>query len=597
MRRALLLAVLFAIPTLNQAQDQQQPAARAVGELSRAGERVDRFLSSLQPFGFSGAAVVALGDEVLLKKGYGLANRQSGQPMTPDTVSTMGSITKQFTAAGILKLADMGKLSADDPITKYFDDVPDDKRAVTLHQLLTHSSGFGEIDGYGDDDHVNSDQYVELAMATPLNFPPGEEYDYSNTGYSLLGIIIEKLSGQNYEQWLRDNVLLPAGVSHTGYQLADWSELPKAQGYLNGEHWGQVLNRGWLEDGPGWILRANGGLHTVLDDMLAWRGVVRGTTPILSEASRKLWITPHVDEGGGDSYYGYGWEVHPDAPAGPMIAHNGGNGIFSADFVWFQQPDLFVYITGNQSVIPAANLRPLLIDAMFNPHAYVAPIVTAWADASESHATEIAGQYGNGGMELEADHVNLLATIKGQSPINLIMGYSEADAKRFAEKTELAASSVQGLLEKDNSAFDRFFEDKVHAAERADSLINWIRRFEEMAGPLAGLEMHGTVRPVPGIALEEAESVTYLSAQFNGGIMVFGMNWDADGQYLGTAIGPPSDLPSAILVPIDETRWQAWAKGSPSLGAVLKVSDSSGQTCFSGGDLRLCRNSADTSAK
>ena len=145
------------------------PVGQVVSPRSDTAEKVDRYLRAMESFGFSGAIIVSQGDEVVLREGYGLADRETRRPYTPATVQTHGSITKQMTAAAILLLESRGELSVDDSVGTYLDGVPQDRRGITLHQLLTHSSGLPG--GIGpDEEPIEAQAYVERAMAEPLEF-------------------------------------------------------------------------------------------------------------------------------------------------------------------------------------------------------------------------------------------------------------------------------------------------------------------------------------------------------------------------------------------------------------------------------------------
>jgi CubicO group peptidase (beta-lactamase class C family) len=148
-----------------------------------AGRRIDRYLSAASAFGFSGAVLVADREGIVLRKGYGLANDSTGQPITASTVFDMGSMVKQFTAAAILLLESEGKLSTNDPLSRFFPGVPDDKRNITLHQLLTHTSGLVS-DVAGDYSGVGRDSALGLAFRAPLVSQPGLAFNYSNMGFS-----------------------------------------------------------------------------------------------------------------------------------------------------------------------------------------------------------------------------------------------------------------------------------------------------------------------------------------------------------------------------------------------------------------------------
>jgi CubicO group peptidase (beta-lactamase class C family) len=176
------------------------------------GRKVDEFMSRLEAWGFSGAVIVAKDGQIVMSKGYGLANREQKIPFTPETVSSIGSITKQFTAAAILKLEMQGKLKVGDPIGKYLPGVPPDKADITIHHLLTHTAGVRADFGGRDSDPIARDDLVKLVLASPLRFKPGVRYEYSNEGYSLAGAIVERVSGASYEAFLSEHLFKPAGT-------------------------------------------------------------------------------------------------------------------------------------------------------------------------------------------------------------------------------------------------------------------------------------------------------------------------------------------------------------------------------------------------
>lgn len=296
-------------------------------------EKLDAWARQVAENGWHGSALVASGGTIMLEKGYGMADRESGRRQSAETVFSVGSITKQFTAAAIMKLESQGKLQLDDPLSKYFPGAPADKAPVTIHQLLTHSAGFpGAI---GDDyENVDAAAFARLAFGEPLMNPPGKTYEYSNVGYSLLGIIVEKVSGTGYEQFLREQLWLPAGMTRTGYLLPKFDKSALAVGYRNGQRWGTALDRPWLPDGPGWHLRANGGVLSTAGDMYRWYLALANNTVLPKTATDKM-FTPHIAEGpDAQSFYGYGWVVQ-ELDGQRAIWHNGGNGVYNA-FIGFE---------------------------------------------------------------------------------------------------------------------------------------------------------------------------------------------------------------------------------------------------------------------
>ncbi|MCI0613276.1 beta-lactamase family protein, partial [bacterium] len=203
--------------------------------------KVERYLTKAVDNGYSGSVLIALNGNVLLKKGYGLADSKNNVPFTADTIFDIGSITKQFTAACILKLEMKEKLSVQDPITKYFDNVPADKQEITIHNLLTHSAGL--IASLGEDEElIGREEYLKKAFDSKLIHKPGK-YDYSNVGYSILAAVVEKVSGEEYERFLYEQILKPAGMEHTSYVLPKWDHKQMAIGYSNNEEWGTTFDQ------------------------------------------------------------------------------------------------------------------------------------------------------------------------------------------------------------------------------------------------------------------------------------------------------------------------------------------------------------------
>lgn len=302
--------------------------------------RLRNFLDQAAAEGFTGSVLVARGNRVLLAEGYGTTIPGGAVRVTADSVFTTGSITKQFTAAAILKLESAGRLSVDDSISKYFPDVPADKRTITIHRLLTHTAGFpGAI---GDDlERVGRNEYVRRALSTKLLFEPGSRYEYSNVGYSLLAGIVELVSGKSYETFLRETLFVPAGMPKTGYHLADWDPARIVHGRTeSGGDAGTSVERALSDGGPGWHLLGNGGIHSTVGDMYRWHTALQGDS-VLTQAAKIKMYTKHIDEGGG-TWYGYGWSIEP-TPWGEMITHNGGNPFFFSDFLRFPDSDVVIY--------------------------------------------------------------------------------------------------------------------------------------------------------------------------------------------------------------------------------------------------------------
>ncbi len=327
--------------------------------------KIHEYIAAMEKQSYAGAILVAQNGSVLYKQGIGMAIRSTNTPNTPRTVFTIGSITKQFTAAAILKLQMMNKLHVTDHISTYIPNVPDDKQDITIHHLLTHSAGFASAIG-GDFSPISRDDFVANVMKAPLVSPPGQRYLYSNIGYSLLGIIIENISGQRYEQFLNQYLFTPAGMTSTGYSIPNWDSDIVAHGYTQNRDWGTLLDKPWDGNAPYWHLRANGGILSTVEDMYKWHLALLGTK-ILSDEVKQMMFTPHISEGPeGRSYYGYGWAIFTTPRNTRLVAHNGGNRIFSADMMRFLDDDVVIIVFSNVAEQPAWKISKTLSNIVFH---------------------------------------------------------------------------------------------------------------------------------------------------------------------------------------------------------------------------------------
>lgn len=219
---------------------------------------------------FSGVVLVARGDEVLLREGYGWAHRGLGVAFTPEHRFQIASLTKQFTAAAILKLQDEGVLTVHDPVCRWIRPCPDAWAQVTLHQLMTHTAGVPELITRRDyaltsRREQTMREQTAASAALPLDFPPGTQFRYSNGGYQLLGDVIERASGRPYAEYLRVAFFEPLGMAGTGYEDGRGVNEGLAQGYdFIG---GTISEPAWRDPS---VIGAAGGLYSNADDLLAW---------------------------------------------------------------------------------------------------------------------------------------------------------------------------------------------------------------------------------------------------------------------------------------------------------------------------------------
>lgn len=501
------LALSLAPPLVGSTAPAADPAAADTTDLP---ERLDTHLSRLAGLGFSGAVVVARGEEVVLEKGFGLADREAGRAWTAGTPSTIGSITKPLTATAVLTLVEAGRLGLDDPLPRFFDDVPADKAGITVRHLLTHTAGFPGAIG-SDFEPVERDPFVRQALDTPLSFAPGERYDYSNVGYSLLGAIIEIVTGQGYEAYLRDAVLSPAGMGSTGYELADTTAGLAAVGYRDGERWGTVLERPWASDGPGWHLRANGGIHSTVGDLRRFdRALAEGR--ILSPAWRDSMQVPRVPEGPqGRSHYGFGWAIFELPRGATLVAHNGGNGIFAADLRRYVDEDVLVAALSNVAEWSAIEVTPVVARLIQGDEVPLPPEVTAVAPAA---VEGMAGAYelpGGGEVRIETRGGRLVAIPVGGAGLRALAG---GDADRLEALGARALAAVRAADEGDYAPVAGLFGGALSEEEVRSEETAMRSRLEENLGPRVDTRLVGTAilggRPTTVLELVHERGSRYL---------------------------------------------------------------------------------------
>jgi len=352
--------------------------------------RIDNYLNQSVDQGFSGAMLIYRKGEVILNKGYGYANKAKKLNNTPDTVFDVGSVSKQFTAAAILKLEQQNKLNVEDTLSKFFKDLPEDKKHISIHQLLIHSSGFINGIGKNDFDHIPLNDYFTKLFATKLLHIPGSKHMYSNAGYSILARIIEIVSGESYESYLNQNLFKPAGMKYTGYLLPKWENLNLAHGYsYNVLDTGSMAARYKTDGKISRVLLGNGGINSTQNDMFLWYKALQ-TEKVLSRELVKKLTTPYIIEFEGEtSYYAYGWVVFKSPRNTDMIAHDGSNGTFFYDFRWFPKEEVLVLYASNSLTSKVGGMAwridKMLFDDSYQPKPIQEDFVTTLLRFSENH--------------------------------------------------------------------------------------------------------------------------------------------------------------------------------------------------------------------
>jgi len=295
--RIVLLVVLIGLcgctraspPALGATLPGEDSVGLARGDLAH---RLDAFLATATDSGFAGTVLIARDGEIILHKAYGWADEARSRPITTQTPFWVASVSKQFTAAAILALAEDGRLRVTDSVTEYLEAVPADKTGITIHRLLTHTAGLRQnyaADGIGDRDSA-----VRAILLQPLRYPPGERFGYSNDAYNLLAAIVEIVAGQSFETYLRTRLLQPAGMRHSGF----W-------GSPGDEAVAEIRRDPARPRRPNWGFRGATGIYSTPADLYRWHLALRAHR-VLTEASRRTLLAPHVAlESEGHAAYGW----------------------------------------------------------------------------------------------------------------------------------------------------------------------------------------------------------------------------------------------------------------------------------------------------
>lgn len=519
--------------------------------------RIDTHLSRLVPFGFSGAILLAKDGNVLLSKGYGLADRESGTPVTPETVFDIGSITKQFTAAAILKLEMEGKLTVNDSIGRWLDSVPADKQGMTIHHLLTHTAGLEDVFGR-DYEVAERDSLIRVALGSKLLAAPPAPYEYSNAGYTLLAAIVEKASGVPYEQYLREKVLLPAGLARTGYRGVDWRPGELAVGYRGSERWGTPVDHLWAPDGPYWNLRGNGGILSSLPQLFKWHQALDGDDVLSADAKRKM-FTPHAAENpDATSHYGYGWAVARTNRGTPLIAHNGGNGIFFADFRRYVGEGVVFLIASTNSDASANVAQSQLLRLVFGGEYGVPPVVQTSVPAG---APSVVGSYrlpAGGTLTLAMQGARLVASASGDDAFAVLRGFESNS--RLDSLSRAAAHLLESAERGDTGPL------RAAAGNRGDDFVRmhteWSTGVRAQVGDFRSVDVLGSQPQGP-------RAVTTAHMRFERGERYLQIVWDGATIAGVRTIRAPRD---AEFLPVSATEWAAYDFASGRT-TVLRLTD------------------------
>jgi D-alanyl-D-alanine carboxypeptidase len=337
---------------------------------------IEALMQAAYPPNEPGAAIIALKDrQPVFRAGYGLANLELGVPIAPDTVFRLASVTKQFTAVAILMLMEQGLIALDDPITRFLPDYPTHEYTITIEHLLTHTSG---IRSYTDmpewpplwrkDFAVR--ELIDFFKDQPMQFAPGTRWAYNNSGYHLLGAIIEQISGQSYEHFVQQHIFAPLGMQQSYYDHPTRIIPKRAAGYQKGAD--GYANAEYLSMTQPY---AAGALASTVDDLAIWERALADNTLLRPATLAQAWV-PYQLGDGTLTDYGYGWRI--SAWQGQQtMEHSGGIHGFATYALRIPAAGVFVALLSNNPGATPSELLVLKVAALLlgKPYQEPAPIV------------------------------------------------------------------------------------------------------------------------------------------------------------------------------------------------------------------------------
>jgi CubicO group peptidase (beta-lactamase class C family) len=426
------LCLLFASSVLAQNAPSSPPTDQEitakVEEYMNAAVKVD---------GFGGSILIARNGKPVISKSYGMANIELSVPNTPQTVFRLGSVTKQFTAMAIIMLVERDKLGVSDPICKYLPDCPAAWKPITVKNLLTHTSGIPNYTSFPEFAKTAVLPTLPAEMIgqlkdKPLEFAPGEKFAYSNSGYYVLGEIIERASGKTYAEFLQENIFSPLGMKQTGYDNPLEIIRNRAAGYQR--QGGEIINAAYMDMT---IPFAAGALYSTTGDLLIWDQALY-TEKLVSRKSLDEIFTPFKSDNG----YGYGWSIGKKFDR-RVIAHGGGIYGFASQITRFPEDRVTVIVLSNIQAAPAGKIANDLSAIVFDA-SYEIPKERKEIAVEPKILEKYVGQY------QVAPNLIITVTLENGKLLGQVSGQS-----KFA----LSAESETAFFSKDVNAVITFVKD------------------------------------------------------------------------------------------------------------------------------------------
>lgn len=429
--------------------------------------KVDEYMNAaVKNYHFSGSILVARDGSPIVSKSYGMANYELNVPNTSQTAFRIASITKQFTAVAVMMLQERGKLNVNESICKYLEKCPAAWQPITIRNLLTHTSGIPNYRAMPRYSELASDSrftyagFVDVFRDAPLQFAPGERFTYSNSGYYLLGLIIERASGKTYAEFLRENIFKLLGMKNSGYDDSRSLIPNRADGYSwTGR---SLVNAPYINMV---IPFAAGAIYSTTEDLLLWDKALY-TEKLVSRKSLDEMFTPFKLD------YGYGLEISNRFNR-QRIRHNGGINGFSNDFARFPKDRVTIIVLGNNESSPSDNINNSLAAIVFD-ESYQLPIASVrdllLATLDQKGVDAAIQQY----RELKRTQSN---NYDFREPLLNNLGYELLGTKKVKDAIEIFKLNVEAFPQSAN-AYDSLAEAYMLNGDRGLAIKNYEKSLE-----------------------------------------------------------------------------------------------------------------------
>ncbi|NIN16864.1 MAG: serine hydrolase [Candidatus Aminicenantes bacterium] len=407
--------------------------------LTNKTNSIDEYLMKLEAHGFSGSVLVAQNGNILLQKGYGLANVQTSEKFSEETQFPIASITKSITATAILLLEKKGKLKTTDHIGQFFKDVPNDKKEITIHHLLSHTSGLVR-----DVQRTSRDKLLRLILDSKLIHPVGKQFAYSNAGYQLLGLLIEKITGDLYEQFILKRVFQPLNLTCSFENDSSvWRQIPMAfdesQNYT-------IFKKNYRAENK----IGQGGIVCSITDLYKWFFSLLNGDIIDNQHLAKA-FSPQVmiKNQGNYTGYGYGFYLNFADPEDRVIIHGGDIFGYHSELQWYKDSDRVIILFSNKELYGLGVHKRIIvsnINKLLNGKKIIQP--EEFETLSSDEKLPYVGDYKideNNLFHVWHENNHLMIGAEGQEAINLIAVHNQDQKEYINQKNRLTQQIVTAL--------------------------------------------------------------------------------------------------------------------------------------------------------